>query len=242
MKLTSFLNTQVISSLILFAALTNLSACSTDIIGSDRIHTEDIHQYYQAHYRADDNTTDFTATFRVGGSTGTTIEFLAPSELTVNDIVAKQEKFFGSHYTVNLSKGFIPNFRTIWRTQEGQTFTNSFSIKPIRSRDALPTRLYIGTSTLINLIVPAYQEDDEIEAIIEQNADNNQNRYVVAKNYNPQTQQLMIQPTDLINLKPGVATFYLRRTHSKPLEQQTPKGGLAFSSYSDVKVTVSIEL
>jgi hypothetical protein len=65
------------------------------------------------------NQTEFNATFRVGGSTGTTIEFKHPSKLVVNGIETSNDAFLGSHYTAKLGSGFVPSITTNWTAQEG---------------------------------------------------------------------------------------------------------------------------
>jgi len=89
------------------SALMN-AACSVDTVGSSQINAQSIHENYSITYDADKNTTEAWAQFRVGGSTGTTVELEAPSRVSANNVPMAKTNFLGTYYSLNMA-GLVTN-------------------------------------------------------------------------------------------------------------------------------------
>lgn len=216
-------------------------ACSTDIIGSDRVMSDDVHQAYEIGFREQYKSTTISATFRLGGPTGTTIEFKEPSQLTVNGILAKNTQFLGSHYRVEFPNQLVPEITTIWTSKEGTPYTNHFQIKPVKYGDPVPTRISKNGFTEIPVIAADLGAREKLEITLEQSLSSGGTNYATAATYEPSTGLLRIMPQDLETLRSGPATMKLRRASEISLTEKTMKGGTGAVTYETVPVSVVID-
>jgi hypothetical protein len=118
----------LLSSLIL-----QLTACgSTDSILSDQVDPDVIHQRYSVTYVASTNKTEVLAQFRVGGSTGTTIELVSPSQVEHSEVSLRKSNsdLLGSFY-VGEETGFVADHVFNFTNQDEEVFENSFSLLAI---------------------------------------------------------------------------------------------------------------
>lgn len=223
----------------LWLATLLLSACSIDIIGSDRVYQDDIHQSYDVTYSAKSQVTQVEATFRLGGSTGTTVELHLPSKLLINDQVPTNEKFLGSRYRSTLPYGFQPHITTTWTTQNGLTYVNNFEIKSVSAASVLPNQISLHTTTKIGVVAPNYSPTERIGAVLEQTTETDHRfNYIWITQFDAQKMQVTLTANDLANFSPGAATLWLRRASSLPLQQKTPKGGIGTVTYDDIPVSI----
>jgi len=82
-------------SLILVCMLLSSAGC-LDTVDSEDVNPRAIYQSYHVDYDEKTNETDLFATFRVGGSTGTTVRLNSPSELRVNGRRIDHYTFLGT--------------------------------------------------------------------------------------------------------------------------------------------------
>jgi hypothetical protein len=217
-----------------------LTACSTDIIESDRVHSEDVYQDYQIFYRAENQTTEVIGTFRLGGPTGTTLEFKEPSKLTVNNYPTANTKFLGSRYTKSFPNELVPLITTVWTNQEGQIFTNQYELRSASLAPDHPTRISRSLPTEVHVFAPELKSSETLELVFLQDSDQTINR-ASAQRFDPQTSTIRIEPADLLSLKAGTARMILYRRYDGTLIEKTPKGGSATVTYQALPVTVFID-
>lgn len=227
--------------LIMVAGLSTglLTGCSTDIIGSDRIHPEDIYQNYEISYQETTHQTEVVGTFRVGGGTGTTLEFKEPSQLVVNSQVAIQDRNWGSHYKVSLGQKLVRQITTAWTAQDAHVYTNHFELNPVYTPMGIPQRLSLQSETLVPVQAPLLDEDDRVSLVIEQSLGGS--HMVLVNAFDSQREVIIVNPSELSELKPGEATIYVRRTRSVTLSEKTPIGGMGNVTYEGTKVKVLLE-
>lgn len=113
-------------------SLSLIGCGSTEIVTSDKISADVIHQSYTVTYNPTNDQTLVRAQFRVGGSTGTTIELVSPSQIEHSslDLEGKNLVGFGQVYQ-NSTDGFVPSHTFQFTDPDGTLFENSLSLKTI---------------------------------------------------------------------------------------------------------------
>jgi len=224
------INLTLISSVLVL-----LGGCfaSTDKIDSDRVQSADVHQSYDLYHDANTNTTHFYATFRVGGSTGTTVELVQPGKLEINGQDAVIDNTYGAHYSSKLRTGNQQTFTVTWSTNEGGKYINTFNVLPVSPAASFNNSISLHAPTIINIDAPNFDRKEEtVRLEIHQVGLNGNNNYVSISNYDSITKQIIVKPEDLINLQNGPATFVLSRSSFRTLEQKTAVGGNAYLKYN----------
>lgn len=205
---------------------------SKDKIDSDKIHSEDVHQSYDIYFDANTNTTSFYATFRLGGSTGTTVELVQPGKLEINNQAAIVDHTYGAHYSSKLRTGNQQVLTITWSTNEGEKYINTFNMLPVSTNSSFSGSLPLQSNSSIGIDASDFEASTEnIRLEISQVTVNGTYHTASVGTYDPASQQLIINSNELQNLKPGPATFGLSRSSFKQLQQQTPIGGNAYLKY-----------
>jgi len=224
--------TNTILTLILIFILGGCSA-STDKIGSDRVHSDDIHQSYDIYYDANTNTTDIYATFRVGGSTGTTVELVKPGKLEMNDQDAILDNKYGAHYSLKLRSGNQQTINIIWTTNEGTQYKNNFNILPAAISTNFNNIISLHSNVIIDVEAANFdREKDTISLDVHQVRSDGMTNENNIGTYDSITKQIIVKSENLQNLQPGPVIFTLSRSSFRTLDQKTSKGGNAYLKYN----------
>lgn len=111
---------------------------SVDTVNSNKIETSQIYQNYVV--AANRSQSQVTATFRVGGSTGTTVELSAPGRIVYNGATLDKSdpsNFIGTNYRVKGTdyrktiNSYQQNHEFIYTDASNRTYQNSVSLPPI---------------------------------------------------------------------------------------------------------------
>jgi len=108
------------------------SCASNDTIDSTDVNEEKLHGFYCANFYEDTADLKFFTQFRVGGSTGTTVRMISPSEvrvegsrMQVRDGDKNPINLIGTYYTLKESVSAPSKlYEFIWTRTDGSTFRN----------------------------------------------------------------------------------------------------------------------
>jgi hypothetical protein len=137
-----------------------LGCASTETIESTKVSASEIYQSYVI--ESNKNKTNVTATFRIGGHTGTTIDLDAPAKVEHNGKPLNEsgEGFFkGTDY--QFSGAFTENHRFAYTDSNGKVWQNEISLSPLEmtSKDIIISK---SGSGVINLSRPV-GEDESVD-------------------------------------------------------------------------------
>lgn len=111
---------------------------SVETISSNTVMSSQVYQIYNI--EADKSKTNITATFRVGGATGTTLELTEPGKISYNDAplpVSAPGNLIGTNYRMkgtdyrSFSKDYRPAHKFSFTDNDGKTYINSINLLPL---------------------------------------------------------------------------------------------------------------
>lgn len=215
--------------------------CSTDTVGSNDINADAIHQDYSLYYQEQNNSSSLTAQFRVGGSTGTTVEIEPPAQLYMNGMSPKKSTFLGTSYSVSQSGALLQGqFDFVDNT--GKLYSNSVLLKTITINANLAP-IMLGTNYYVPVLTHPLTAGDNVSAVLEQEfVEGGISRYVfIQGQYQATTSSVAFSSYDLSRLRNGIARLTVSRTHHQSLTQASPRGGGEISSsYSSRPISLTI--
>lgn len=205
--------------------------CSIDTVGSTEVSSESIYQSYWAEFDEASSSTNLTATFRVGGSTGTTVELQSPSQVTVNGRSMARENFLGTRYILN-QVGLVPDARFSFVNQRGDRMENSIRIHPIAARLARTTVL-VYEPLEIDIDTAVVPSNVEIKGVISMDRNDSDSKYQsVTSAWDSRRQKLVFSGADLSrSLGDGPATLTISSSTWSRLAQSSREGGYISSTY-----------
>ena len=227
----------VLSAAMLF--IFGLAGCSVNTVGSKDVQPSAIHQAYTASYSEDLASTEFFATFRVGGSTGTTVRLESPSVLRVDNDEIAAHNFFGTHYSNKMSPGLRRVIGVRWTDQTGANYHNTIVIRPFLLRiDQLQIRS--NQSYQVAFSAPEYDADDSFGATLTQSLAQGPSTVINGRALAGASGLIQFDVRDLANLRPGFATLSVYRTTNHRLTQATREGGYATGTYRARAVQITV--
>lgn len=227
-------------ALILATALFNI-ACSTDTVSSKDVNADAINQSYTLSYNEADNSTWMYAQFRVGGSTGTTVDLNDPAQLRINGQTPTKSTFLGTSYEINNS-GFVRSATFEFRGSDGKTMVNSINIDPVYLRKADQT-VSVAQPYLIDVEAPNLGSNEYVSVRLTQQIqkpDGSIQFNTADGVYLAATNKASFSPSDLNRLSGGVAKLEISRQKSQRLSQSTRDGGGISASYNLRPLSVTI--
>lgn len=216
---------------------------SCDTVESTKIAQSEIYQDYSI--TASNSSTSVTATFRVGGGTGTTVDLDAPSKIEYNGRELTENlrsMLSGTNYTTQ-SNGFQGSHQFTYTNGDGRVFQNSISFEPVDLVFGV-RELKTGEKTIILLSRPL-REDESIDTTLSsleptpkptpQNGNTERRGNVsidtpsysqsLGNNLNSKRNAIEINASDLRNFVPGKAVLGITVRGNSDLQQKTEKGG-----------------
>jgi hypothetical protein len=228
-------------SMVLLAIAIFNTACSMETVSSKDVKPEAVNQSYSVTYDQDRDSTSMWAQFRVGGSTGTTVDLDDPASLTINGKTPSKSTLFGTAYETSLS-GFVSDASFVYNTGAGQTLTNSISLRAM-SLVSAPQNLTPSAGYAVLVQVPGYSSDDNVSASLTETLDDGQGHtqfFSAIGYYDSGRSQIVFNPTELAALKPGTATLKISRSHDTNVSQSTGEGGYISATYNLRSIAVSV--
>lgn len=224
-----------------FLILLTFGCRSCDTVESTKIAQSEIYQDYSVD--ASDSGIYVTATFRVSGSTGTTIDLDTPSKIEHNGRELSENLrsvLSGTNYTFS-SGVFIGAHQFTYTNGDGQVFQNELSFEPLEMVGA-PAVLDRKQDMVIFLSRPVYETESLETSIVslekQPETDPNSNSAVgnantggplystaLHQNYNSQRTAIVINAGGLKNFVPGKAEIVVKVRANKDLQQKNKVGG-----------------
>jgi hypothetical protein len=226
--------------LFLLLLLMTFGCRSCDTVESTKIAQSEIYQDYQID--ASDSGTRVTATFRVSGGTGTTIDLDAPSRIEYNGRELGENLrsiLSGTNYSFS-SGVFTGTHQFTYTNGEGKVFQNELSFEPIELVGA-PAVINPKEKTIISLSRPIYETESLETSIVslEKQPETNSNSNPTGnktsdgpsystdlhQNYNSDRTAIVIDAGGLKNFVPGKAEIMVKVRAHKDLQQKNKAGG-----------------
>lgn len=214
---------------------------SCDTVESTKIAQSEIYQDYTVD--ASDSGTNVTATFRVSGSTGTTIDLDTPSKIEHNGReLGENLRSMLSGTTYTFSSGvFIGSHQFTYTNGEGKVFQNELSFEPIELVSP-PAVINLKEKTVILLSRPVYETESLETSIVslEKRPETNANSNSIGnnantdgpsystdlhQNYNSGRTAIVIEAGGLKDFVPGKAEIVVKVRANKDLQQKNKAGG-----------------
>ena len=213
---------------------------SCDTVESTKIAQSEIYQDYMVD--ASDSGTRVTATFRVSGSTGTTVDLDTPSKIEYNGRELGENLrsiMTGTNYTFS-SGVFTGSHQFTYTNGEGKVFLNELSFEPIELVGA-PAVINLKEKTVIMLSRRVYETESLETSVVslekqpETNANSNPTgnktpdgpsySMDLHQNYNSDRTAIIIEAGGLKNFVPGKAEIVVNVRANKDLQQKNKAGG-----------------
>lgn len=220
---------------------------SVETISSNTVMSSQVYQSY--HIKAEKGRTDITATFRVGGATGTTLELTEPGKISYNDAplpVSAPGNLIGTNYRMkgtdyrSFSKNYRPAHVFSFTDNDGKTYINSINLLPLEISAANNLTLEASQPTAIQLSRAVAADETltiAINSIIEDQIPTDDNSVYFNKNRSA----IIITPkywqTKSIRAK---AELEIKVKKNAIVSQGTPPGGSITAVYSAAPVYLSV--
>jgi len=229
---------------------------SCDTVESTKIAQSEIYQDYNI--EASPGSTVVSATFRVGGGTGTTVDLDAPSRVDHNGKEMTENSrtmLVGTYYSFS-SGDFVGHHEFTYTNGEGRLFKNVIDLEPIQPILVPPT---IGNQKVIVMLSRAVREDESLETSIfsetqppapdtnvnanrQGNTGSSETRYSVDLNQNLNSNRTAIEidPGKLNGFIPGGAMLQIKVMRNGDLQQKAAAGGAMRYTYTSGAYNVNV--
>lgn len=228
-----------------------LGCASVETIESTKVSPSEIYQEYTI--RGNKKNTFASATFRVGGATGSTVDLDAPSKVAHNGNEMSESGpglLKGTTYNTNTSE-FISKHKFSYTDASGKVWTNEISLEGLEmtSPNITISKANGGTITLSR----AVGKDENVEFLIvsEKTAPTSSNSN--SKNKQPESEystnlqfsfdearsSIKIEPFSLKNFVDGKADLKVTVRKNKAT-QQSAKGGALDFVYESQKIVATV--
>lgn len=220
---------------------------SVETVSSNTVMSSQVYQMYLI--EADKSETRITATFRIGGATGTTLELTEPGNIFYNGAPLPKsapENLLGSNYRMKgtdyriFSKGYIPAHRFSFTDNDGKNYLNSINLVPIEI-SANPGFLFQfaqpATIPLSRAVGANETLTVAIDSVIDDEIPTSDNSAYLSPNRNA----LIITPQYWLakSLK-GKAELKIKIKKNSIISQGSPLGGSISAEYSAAPVSVAV--
>lgn len=233
------MKTKFSSLLFLFFIILFLSACvSNETANSDTVKQTEIYQGYSVTYDAGDMELSSTAFFRFGGSAGTTLNLVKPSNVTFNgqEMAMGKNIFSGTFYETNQQTEALKTYTFVFTDTDKKTYTNSAAIDPIEISE-YPATINKREGFKISWTGSPVQNGERVYVSLEGKDLTNCSSSTDMVG----ATSIEIKPDLLKDVKPGDANITLKREISSSLTNATHLGGNITITYVAKKVAVKIE-
>lgn len=235
----------------LFFLLVVLGCASTETIESTKVASTEIYQSYII--QGNKNSTNVNATFRVGGSTGSTVDLDAPSKIEHNEKEMEESKpgfMKGTDYHDSASQ-FVANHKFSYTDSSGKLWENEINMEAleITAKDLNISRA-AGSAIIFSRPIG---KDENVEISLESektpppSSNSNASNKAPEKVYSTRLQvsfddtqmSAKIEPFSLKDFVDGKANISVTVRKNKTV-QQSAKGGSFDFTYESQKVAVNV--
>lgn len=210
---------------------------SNDTANSDTVKQSEIYQSYTVTYNSGEKELSATASFRFGGSGGTTLLLVKPAGVTFNNIemASTSNIFMGTFYESEKQTELSPRFSFVYTDCDEKVYTNNGLIKPAEITD-FPQEAMMSEGFYVSWAEPLVNG----ESMYLYAEDAQGNAANVFSNATGAT-QMGFPPEMLKSLKPGLINIYLSRETSGALSEATHLGGNLRIKYVSKKQALTLK-
>jgi hypothetical protein len=226
---------------------------SCDTVDSGKVSSSAIYQDYSV--SASSAGTEISATFRVGGPTGTTVNLNPPSRVEYNGTQMDENlrsAFSGTYYSAS-TRDLAARHQFLYTDGEGRIYKNEISFEAIGLAD-VPGTIKAGEKIVIPL-TRRLADNENLDTMIlseekrtGENSNTNANtsvpekRYSVnlSRNLNGDRTAVEIPAESLVNFAAGKASLYISISGDVPIQEKTETGGSMHYSFNTASYSVTI--
>lgn len=225
-----------IKFLICSIAVVLISCKSNETADSDKVVQTEIYQSYSVSYDAASKKQELGASFRFGGSNGTTLRLVKESNVTWNGQLMQEDNsiFSGTYYQYQKVGELIAENTFVYTDNDGKSYKNVIPLlkaEPIVEGNVISKQ----TNNVISWSGLPSSAVDEVKIILK---DSVKEFYfyprIVGSN------NITISSNDLKDVKEGNANIYIQRTVTSALQNGNPIGGELYSEYLSNTIIVKI--
>lgn len=215
-----------------FAVMLIASCASTDTANSDTVKQSEICQLYTVTYDAGMHELSATAYFRFGGSTGTTLSLVKPSNIIFDgeDMAMENFGFTGTYYALNKQVDFRGAHEFKYTDNDNKTYVNKATVTPVQITE-YPKTADKNTGFTVRWDNPL-NNNEKISVYVED-----------SKNYSTYVSIDVVGATgvelskeQIKDVEPGNINIYLVREMNLSLVESTHLGGNMFVKYTTEKI------
>lgn len=205
------------------------SCASNEIANSGDVEQNSIHQNYHINYTEDNNETHVHATYRFGGSNGTTLVLTPPSTVTFNgeSMTRYESGLVGAYYNAAYSKPLANGAKCtfVFTDTKNKTYTNSIAFNPLLLGQ-VPAEVKKGMPLEIPMVTNPLQFGEKITIEI---SDSSKSETMILENVNLDKKLLI--PANLLKELNGKVTIEVTRSSNMQLTEATAEGGAISYEY-----------
>lgn len=203
------------------------SCVSNEIADSDKVSQEEIYQTYRVTANRSDESLTAFASFRFGGSSGTTLRLTAGSNVLWNaqEMPADQNMFMGAFYEKKEKLELQNKHVFVFTDTEKKSYTNEIELMPAEPID-IPTEFSSKKSLTITWVGQALREGESITCNLKDSTFTTSVRLDLMG-----ANSITVKPEDWAKSKKGLINISLERTYKLSLPDATHLGGSIEASY-----------
>jgi hypothetical protein len=220
-----------------FASALLLASCgSTDTASSDAVKQSEIFQSYTVTYDAGDRELYGSASFRFGGSTGTTLNLAGGSgiQLDGESLATENNMFSGTFYRLSKQAEFKGKYAFRFEDCEKKVYTNTAEFNAIEVAE-FPEKADKSTGLMVKWLVPL-KNNETVFLYLEDSKNNTASTSTTVVGAN----SIELSTDQMNNIVPGQVNIYLVRETNNALAEATHLGGNMYTQYTSKKVGLNL--
>ncbi|PLW93381.1 MAG: hypothetical protein C0592_06335 [Marinilabiliales bacterium] len=204
-----------------------LSCVSNEVADSDKVSQEEIYQTYRVTVDATDQTVTGFASFRFGGSAGTTLRLTAGSNVTWNgnEMPQLQNIFLGAFYEKTESASLMAEHSFVFTDTEQKSYTNVIEMMPAEPEN-VPSEYKASKSLKLSWVGQPLRDGEVLTC----NLKDSSFTHSVSIDLVGAT-SIEIKPSDWNQTKKGLVNLSFERTYKQDLKEATHLGGTIKAIY-----------
>jgi hypothetical protein len=205
------------------------SCQSNEIANSKDVNPAAIYTSYNVSYTEGDENVSCRASFRFGGSNGTTLVLNSPTKVQLDGQTLKVDssRFSGAYYQVEKPfSSFKGEHAFTFFNANNSTMKEAFTFSPFVLAKPVPTTI---SKKGLSLSFNGLNNGNKIKITI---SDTSAKTNDINREFIIQNNQTAVLPDELKLLKNGPLEINISKFTKKPLLESTPEGGEIIMSYS----------
>jgi hypothetical protein len=217
-----------------------LSACgSTATTNSNQVAQSEIYQWYFVKFSEETGLTQASATLRIGGDTGTTVNLVSPASIKFDGMELRRSQILGTSYLLDDARPFQSAHGFVWVDDKNQIYTNTANIMPIK---IVNSPAVISKAKNFNLQFAGDDFSDSDRVLVYVTSSSGQTSTIVSGSISPKNSNpfVEVKAAEMNRLFEGQASLYLKREHEVLVSDGTKTGGRILTEYETKRFPVTI--